>query len=406
MKNKFNIKNTIAALMLGTLFISGCGLSSEKAEVDKPPQAISIAIANTSNVPAYELNAKFLEQELYNTIRYYGSVSVISVDGKPSVFLNEDYDIEPHLKKASDVRLAKQAKRKLKSLKSKLETVVADDAEVDYLAALKMCATDLGTKVDYQKKVYLMGSGLSSTGRLTFVNQEILAAEPESIVKELKQTGDLPNLKGCEVVWIGMTNTCAPQEDLSEMEKRRVADIWKGIVEASGAKLTIKDVLPSDKPVNIKRPYVTPVKVAEKKIVKFAGTGFDPTFSAPLDLAIDFIPNSAEVMNPEQVKARIKPIADAMRGNNQKIVLAASIAGDVNTPKGVELSRERALTVRNIFKQFGLQESNFICCGLGVRAPWHEKGLGVEDQGQVNRKCVIINADSDYAQKILSLTDM
>lgn len=401
------VRNLAVSVLASAFFLGGCGSGTpEKAQ---NPQALGIVVANTSNMPAHNMDMKVFNNDVYRTVRYFGNVIVINADSVPSVDYQKDYDLDDHKKKASAKKLDKDARFKTALLKKRMANIVADDPEVDYLASIRACSKAVQSiEGEYDRKIYVFGNGLSTSGCLSFKGQDIMKAEPEKIADMLRKKGELPDLSRLEVVWIGMTETAAPQEPLSGKEADRVREVWSAIIDASGGNLIIKEGVPSSASVVSKRPYVTPIVVAQKQPIQFNGVATDSSFRDPVDLSaqLQFKGNSAELLDVVHAKEQLKPIAEALKNTEVKLLVAGSIAGDVTTPAGMKLSRDRALATANLFEELGVKKDKIECLGLGSNAPWHKKNLGVGENGSVNRRVVIVNADSDYAKRILDAVNV
>jgi outer membrane protein OmpA-like peptidoglycan-associated protein len=82
--------------------------------------------------------------------------------------------------------------------------------------------------------VWVFSPLLDTTGPLDF-DQLAFDTSPPTVVKGLKKTGDLPNLKGREITLV-VTPPAGAQQKLSKLQIGYQRAVWEGVVRAAGAK--------------------------------------------------------------------------------------------------------------------------------------------------------------------------
>lgn len=89
-------------------------------------------LANTANSQGLNLNSPMVQDTIYDTIRNYGYISIVNVDGIPDIVLANSYDIDDKYKSASKEKLDMDARSKTTDLIAGMQGVIACDPEVDY----------------------------------------------------------------------------------------------------------------------------------------------------------------------------------------------------------------------------------------------------------------------------------
>ena len=100
----------------------------------------------------------------------------------------------------------------------------------------------------------------------------------------------------------------------------------------------------------------------------------------------------------------ISPVAEYMLAHPElELLLAGTTAGDGTTRYSLELSLSRATAVRQVLVRLGVEAERIRTIGLGCDDPWHLHGVGTQGAlAAQNRKVVLLDADSQLAQQLLS----
>lgn len=120
--------------------------------------------------------------------------------------------------------------------------------------------------------------------------------------------------------------------------------------------------------------------------------------------SVAFLPDQAELADPEAASEVLQAIAQTLRETEVPIVLAgstASVGGD-----GIALSEARAEAIKEVLVSFGVPQEQITCVGLG-RSPWSlrandldENGTLIEEQARLNRAVFVFAVDSDAAREL------
>lgn len=389
--------------------LTGCDSSNNEATAEKA--AVCYVLANTANSQGLNLNSPMVQDTIYNTIRNYGYISVVNADGVPDVVLASSFDIDDKYKSASAERLDMDARAKTTNLITGMQSVIATDPEVDYLAALNLALRTLSSLEEYDSKtIVVIGTGLSTTGVLDFQNN-LISAEPGTIVELLEEKGEIPCFNGIMVYWQQMGDVAAPQAQLSSAQRNKLQQIYSGIVEAGGGTFVCNDIIANPVNEGTAYPAVTPVELPADIPISFNpetlnSEATENVLAEPVVLTeeqITFIGDKAEYLYPEEAESVLKPIADFLLSNDVTILLCGTTAGDGNSAYTMELSQVRADAVKQSLVDLGVDPSHIIAVGLGSTDPWHVYGIPTSDKAaSCNRKVVLLDASSQTALEILA----
>lgn len=408
------IRKIIALIALTTVMIaglSGCSFLESK-NVNASEKSVAVAIVFGPHGASKLLNIR--SEQLMNftkkAIEGYGYVSVIIVDGEPTVAFGQSYDIDERYKSASKDRLKYDAERKQNELIILLKDLRADDPEVDTLESIRVAVRSFAdASDDLEKVIYVADTGWSTTGLLDFSNN-LLTADPDAIAEQLIAKEALPNLDGITVYWQNMGDVAAPETPLTPAQRNKLQAIWKTIIEKSGGIFVPVESNPGEGSIEEALPVVTPIEHDNETPVMFEAskiTGSDQPFAEPVFLSeeqIRFKGDSDEYADPDKAMESIEPVAEYMkRYQNFCLLLIGTTAGDDNSLYAQELSTKRADAVKSSLVTLGVTESRIITKGMGSGDPWHIYGAGTTGLlAAQNRKVVLMDYDSPDAQDVIN----
>lgn len=400
---------TIICLTIVAISLTGCG-GKKSAKKSSGRAAVCYAIAPTANSQGLNLNSPLVQDTIYDTILGYGYISVVVVDGNPELVAADSYDIDAQYKNASKEKKKMDARSNATNLITYMEKQIANDEQVDYLEGLRMAARSLSSLKGYDSKtIVVIGTGLSTQGDLNFQNN-LLSVEPNAVLDLLEERDEIPDLKGVNVVWQQMADTASPQQKLSQTQKKRLQEIWGGIVKRGGGTFVYNDIMPNPVDTETIYPTVDTVELPTETPIGFDERMFDTEDESLLETPVmlteeqvSFEPDKATYVDEKEAVATIQPIADYLAENSQiTIMLAGTTAGDEDSDYARKLSEKRAYAVRETLIHLGVDESRIIAVGLGSGSPWHVSGAGYEGSvASSNRAVVLLDASSDVAKKIL-----
>ena len=412
------MKKMLAKLLLFVCLCTMCGFTGCGRPEDPPAgkTAVCFVVGGTGNSQGLNMNSPLVQDTVYSTVRNYGFVGVVSADGEPEAVHAASYEIEEKYKKASPERLNADARSKATALIAGMESIVANDPEVDYLESLRLAVRMLASLEGYEtREIIVIGTGLSTVGIMDFHNN-LLSADPDTVVAYLSEHAAIPDFTGLTVYWQQLGDVAAPQSELTPAQRQKLEAIYRGLVEAGGGEFVCNQMIPNPVNTSVTYPAVTPVELPPDTPFRFepeqlpAEDDADLFADGPWMLTegqVGFKGDSAEYRNPEEALEVIKPFAECLCSRpDVRILLAGTTAGDTYSEADMVLSRQRAETVRASLISLGVDPGQILAIGLGSTLdPWHIYGAGTGDSAAAssNRKVILMNADSDTARELLAL---
>lgn len=388
-----------AAGVISTL-LTGCS-DDMHVKTDSNPKALSIVVGNHMCSRELNLNSPMIMETVSDTIGNYGFISIVGVDGSPSLIAADDYDIPEQYKNAAETKLHADAQKKAHSLMMQLGEVRADDCEVDTLKALQMAVRSFDAVPETaDRTIIVVDTGWSTTGLLDFSNH-LLNGEPEAIAEMLDEKNAIPDMQGVTVKWQQMGDVAAPQQELSQSQVFMLEEIWRAVIEKGGGIFEHSDIPPNNGTIGGSLPEVSVIELPWEEPVKFdiknTASFEEPVFFS--EEQIRFYGDSDRYKDPEKAMDCIEPVAEYMLANTDfRLLLAGTTAGDEDSKYVRELSYARANAVKNSLVEMGVPETRIFVAGLGNSDPWHIYGVGTEGAlAAQNRKVVMISADAREA---------
>lgn len=413
---KKTITLVLICICILTLMSTLVGCSKGTAD-DSPAEknAVCFIVGGHANSQGLNMNGPLVQDTVYNTVRNYGFIGVVSADGKPEVIHAASYDIDAKYKSASKDKLDMDARSKATNIIISMQSVVANDPEVDYLAALRLAVRTLSPLEGYDsKRIIVLGTGLSTTGVLDF-NNNLFSAEPNVVVNLLDEKSEIPDFSGITVYWQQMGDVAAPQKELTSAQRMKLQEIYGGLVEAGGGVFVYNEIIANPVDVTSQFPAVTPVELPDDTPIYFDPVVFEETtdeeenvFEKPViftEEQITFIGDKAEYLHPEEALKTLQPIAEYLiRHPSISIMLAGTTAGDQDSDYTMTLSRARAEAVISTLADLGVDKTRIIAVGLGsTNDPWHIWDAGYDGPAaSSNRRVLLLDASSETAISILN----
>lgn len=407
--NKRNV--FISVILVMTLCISMVCLMTDCSDTGNEEIALAVVGSPHSNEPSFPLDAASIKDKLYNCCYAYGSVSFITNDGNPKVVYQTDI---PKLEKSglSENKKKTIATNYTSQLLKELSKLNSDVSEVDTLKAITYASKTLSSSSPSADKVLvIMDNGLSTVGYLDFT-KGLLYADTKTIVDALNKVEAIPDLTDVNVVWMYLGQTAAPQQELSEVQKHKLEEIWRTILTEGGAKsIEFVNDIASDEPDN-NLPSVSVVDVQNRSIdIETSEEPVEIIIEEPIETivldntSVRFIGDKAEFVDYEEASSVLAQYAQILleHPNNKVYVIGTTATGSTDFCN--ELSVNRANAVCQVLISYGVPESQLIPLGMGFEDPWHiddvdDNDKQIEEYACQNRKVLIVDVNGDDASKL------
>ena len=181
--------------------------------------------------------------------------------------------------------------------------------------------------------------------------------------------------------------------------------VWQAVIEEAGGKLVFSDdPVRNSAPTNL--PPVTVVKTGEKDLgINYA----ENTIQKPMESIVlretelRFYGDSTKLIEEEKARASLQVVAEKLlaAADRSVYVIGTTASGEKEFCKA--LSQGRAVRVREILEEYGVDSSRMISIGLDYENPWHvtdrdAKGNFMESFAKENRTVRIIDQNSEEAK--------
>lgn len=396
------MKNSLITVALLLAFTITTLTACNKEECPSPV-AVSIVIGNHANSKEPNLASPEIEKEILEATSSYGFVSIVTLDGSPE--LAGGCRINPPQADLAKSKLKQIATNQAHSILSNLSAIKASHPEVDTLAALEVARRSLTSAPQGSfKHIVILDSGLSTAGLINFQESGFIDANPNIVAGYLSDRNAIPDFSDIKIIWLGLGDIAAPQDELSSTQRNNLKQIWTAIIEKTGGRVTFLDTLSGgDNPAN-DYPKVSTVSLPGTSTVTF-------DITKPIvfrENQIGFIGDTAEYINPAKTKEILTPVAEYMKQNpNFTALLVGSTAGEKDKHFCLQLSAARASMVQNTLVSLGTPANRIKATGMGFDDPWHIPDIGadgklIESAAARNRKVTLLDVSSAEAQRILA----
>ena len=297
-------------------------------------------------------------------------------------------------------------------------------SEIDIAASIELAVQSLNANAadGRQNMLVLYCSGKSTAGIINMNETPVYRMDIDSSVSAVAEQMNV-DMSGIDVKWYCCGSFGANQPKLSPNEKAQLKTFYKQLFTTLGAKkVSFKDKLPSSQCYHFPDTPVSSIEVEETSsgLKELSAAEFETSeeesemveelaspFETPIVIPeekIHFKPDSADFLDQEAAKSAVQPIADLMAlYPEQTILLYGTCAGDESTETSLALAKKRAEAVASLLVELGVEKERITVVMLDFdNDPYFEFGLGTGDEGAVNRKVVVMDANSDLGQQILA----
>jgi OmpA-OmpF porin, OOP family len=350
----------VVVLGAGTLALAGCANRPQPCPTVAKP-GLAVAVGGRANTPAPVVPDEV--GALIDKAVVEGSgIDVIRVDGRPSIACAMSFKSDA----ANPVALADDLNRFKQQARGAVGATRAKVPEANPLQALTLAASSAGPG----GTVVLVDSGVQTVAPLDFHVPGLLDADPDAVVRELFSKGYLPDLSGRTVVLAGIGYTAAPQSPLDDRRRANVVHIWEKIVSAAGATVQIV-TSPNTAAALEDVPAVSPVAVPPTDVIR-VGCNTESILSN--DGAVGFRPDSTTFVDSGLARQALAEFAAFLKQNRgARAGLVGTVAHYGTDDGDAGLSRSRALRVRDVLVELGVDGGRIVAHGAGW-GPFPTKG--------------------------------
>jgi len=326
------------------------------------PHGLELIIGAHRDAPEPTLDPTLVCQ-ITAAIRAGETVQIVAVSGQPRL-------ITVRLESVTGGTLAQQNSPRLQQDVQRVLTAIAaarpDAPGIDDLEALSIAADAARTAGDPHAELVLIDSGLDDRGALDFTAPGMIAATPAEVALQLRESGNLPDLRGFAVELIGIGYTTPPQAPLSDKWRANVTQIWAAVVTSAGAAAEIIPQ-PGQGPSIITSQPVRTVPVPPARPVRLhVGTTIIFTQESP----VRFEPDSTVFIDPAAAVRALTPIARWLAEDRSRHAWLEGTTADVGPMSGqIALSRLRAEHVRAELIALGAAGGQISTSGVGSDFP-------------------------------------
>lgn len=401
-------KLRLIVVMMFVLCLMACGTQDETETL-----AVSLVSGYHDNAQIPNFYSETVQNAFSSACKTYGHITVIVNDGAPYIAL--DAQMKPPAKDGlSENKKATIAEKQVQEINGIISMAKAKTEEANPMEAIHLAARGLRSTQTQRKVLIVLDNGLGTVGVMNFVTGNLLQQDAqacaEAVVSQLLSSGEIggEELTGVDVIWSGLGDVAGEQMKLTPGERETLKAVWKAILQEMGAQTV---TLAEDLPTGVYEeglPEVSLVETGKSQNVFLESEAF-MNGNEPMvldDTIVSFVPDSAEVLNAEEAKEILKPLAEYLCENLNKKILLAGTTATVGSQKDCEMfSKKRAYTIAGILEEMGVLREQMQVMGLGFEHEYHvndldEKGRLLEVEAQKNRSVMIINSESDMAQRL------
>lgn len=384
-------------VLLVLLCLVGCSANIDPKTEKDESRSVVFVIGNHANAPAP--NASQFEGLLNQLVSTKSAIDVVYADGDPAEIQGGFAVVGSDA--ANTSRREKENGSTVESLERILGEQTADDEEVDLLESIRLAARCLNAYRDDNSDagrglMVISDSGLSTSGKVDFTSEGMLAADPAEVVEHLDQEGELVDLTGIDIECYFFGDVEEPQQKLSQSDVEQIKAIWKAIFEAGNAQSVVfkeNPPLANEMREGLKRVSTVEVKTEGS----FAPSSSEETVILR-DTALRFKGDSDDFAYPEEAKDLLSGYAERMIEDKEATVhiIGTTASASAGSDKGyvMQLSLDRATKVKDTLVELGVEADRITVEGQGDEDPDHVDdldalGLLIPEKAAMNRKVIL-----------------
>lgn len=419
----------LACTMAVTMFTAtGCGS-------DKPQEEYNLALIVGKHSNAYVPDISLCDSSLQKLAERGGNVIVIISDSRGTHTKLQHVDApESGWNGMSDGNRKKQIAQVKAQTVSMINAQEPQAEGSDLLRAIKIGVNELSASgIEGEKELAIIDSGFSDRGGVTL--KTLSNFDVHSYVDIMEENGNLPDLKDTDidcVRFIGLSQTCEPQEEPTDKDKDNIEKLWREVMLRSGldeSKLEIdhREYSSYDLPPT-SYPPVNTVTVSQDIDPNIVIVEEEPVIDEPekeseeteteviadiekqvyifTEDKIGFKPNEDTLLNEAKVDSIIEPYArdlnlEQYSDNDILIIGTTAKAGSVEGCR--ELSLKRARRIASKLVEAGVDQSRIYIHGGGYETEFYQDDHGpdgefLEYEGKKNRTVILLSMENEKSK--------
>ena len=364
-----------AAVLVGA-GLAGCSSTNKTSAVPScltPNEPVALAIGARSNSPMPALSAG-VKAVMNSALDAHQAITIVRLDGKPGIVFSQAFNPQGNSQTQKVQRDAYVANvnKIFQGTGQTATDIRAQTPQADVLGALAVAASE----VPRGGNVIVMDSGLQTTALLNFT-AGLLNDDPQTIVNYLKSSGELPDMTGQHVYFVGLGWTAPPQPALDVRDRTRVVQIWEKLVTAAGASCValdpsapvLQNAVPNRPLVTIVTPPPPPPPPGRCSVTDLGDAN---------NVGFDF--DSTTFRDPAGARATLQKLADVMLRTGESVKLTGATSSEGSDQHNLALSLQRANAVRDALVQIGVPSSRITTAGVGSHLPGRLNDRGPNGQ--------------------------
>lgn len=349
-----------------------------------PTEGVAIVTGSHANAPTPD-PAPVIEE--YGPDITNGFVAVVvRIDGHPEPVFSRTYD-EPASTPVKD-------REKLRAAfaddwASSLEESTAVEPETATLDAIAVAARALtasGTRT-----MHVFDSMVQTSGSMPLDGGR-LADDPVDIVEGLRESGQLPDLTGIDLVLHGFGQVAEPQQVVGEADRTRLEQLWRAVFTAAAARsVTILETVPGAEPSS-DLPTVTPIALTAAALPERAP---ECDRTQVHDALLGFAANSGEFIDKPSAIRQVQHIAEQLTGCRGRLSVSGTTSSAGTPESRADVAEARALAVARLLSEaLGIPFDDIRTHGLGMEFEGYvddrdDQGHLIESAARLNRSVLI-----------------
>lgn len=356
----------IAAVVVGTVVY----LRKQGIVLDKEPAVCFVVEADN----LYDVDFGDFLDVIEKIVNRNGIIMGVVADGEP--YVSFEYDVPSRKPAIIDYFREKENAEYTEEIIRNLCTGVPKTPENDLLGAITLAERQfLRYHKATERKIIVISSGISRAGAFNFKDfsgtvegvtvTNVLAYNPEKIVRKLEAANAIPDLTGVNSFeWYGLGRTAGGQE-ISENETKALRDLWTEITEYSGLPAKFTEIKPDEIKNVIKRyknkhnftaPHLNVSSSLQSTVITFGSqtpveTDITGTEIRLTEQRIGFVPGQAKLINQDKASRALEQYALDLKEwspGNGKILIVGVIDSEEADEQHRAVALERAVMVKNL----------------------------------------------------------